>query len=282
MISFISECWCQYIYLPMNKKKKILAAFTILILALILLAFIPENTKQIKTKHFNFIFSSSINRGSISDLAYALEDSYRRISNDLQTIPANNIETHIYASRWRYIKATKNWTASGNIEGSSKLHFVQKGWNESESKKIAIHEFAHAVTLQLLLDNDQKPFNAKAFDKKFTTFPVWLWEAISVYEAGQFVDPKTLPYFNHGQYPSLPELNERFKGGKIYSCGYTVIEYILSKYGRQNLINLIKTYGNLEQTFHVTSDEFSRGWYQFVTEKYFRQASFMQPSGYNI
>jgi len=81
------------------------------------------------------------------ELADALEDNYSRIGTDLKTKPSDNIETNIYAQRWRYIKATGNWVASGNIEGISKLHFVQNAWGESDRKKVAVHVFAHTVTL---------------------------------------------------------------------------------------------------------------------------------------
>jgi hypothetical protein len=120
------------------------------------------------------------------------------------------------------------------------------------------------------LDNEAQPVNSKEFDKKFSTFPTWLWEAISVYEAGQFVDPKTLPYLSNGQFPSISELNNRFKGGKIYSCGYTIIEYILYKYGQDKFINLIKNYGNLKSTLNLSNDQFCKDWYAFVSEKYLR------------
>ena len=226
----------------MKKLKKIFVAFVILILILLIIFFIPESRKEINTQHFTFLFSSSIDTSTIIELADALESNYSGIGNDLKTKPSDNIETNIYAQRWRYIKATKNWGGSGNIEGISKLHFVEQAWGESDSKKVAVHEFAHTVTLKLLLDNEAQPINSKNFDKKFSTFPTWLWEAISVYEAEQFVAPETLAYLNNGQYPGISELNNRLKGGKIYSCGYTIIEYILSKYGRDNFISLIKNY----------------------------------------
>lgn len=38
--------------------------------------------------------------------------------------------------------------------------------------------------------------------------------AISVYEAQQFVESKTLPYLNNGQHPTITELNNRVKGVK--------------------------------------------------------------------
>jgi len=65
-------------------------------------------------------------------------------------------------------------------------------------------------------------------------------------------------------------INNRLKGGKIYSCGYTIIEYILFKYGKDNLINLIKNYGDLKKTFNVADDQFCKGWYEFVKKKYLK------------
>ncbi len=229
---------------------------------------IPENRKQLKTEHFTFLFSSNIDTTKIVELSDALENNYLRIGNDLKTTPADSIEINIYAQRWRYIKETKNWGGSGNIEGISKLHFVEQAWGETDSKKVAVHELAHTVTLKLLLDMEPQPINSKDFDKKFSTFPIWLWEGISVYEAQQFVDPKTLPYLNHGQHPKLAELNTRLKGGKIYSCGFLIIEYILFKYGQDGLIKLIASYGNLETTFKVTEKQFGNQWYEFVKKKY--------------
>ena len=254
----------------MKKFNRVLIILAILILTLSIIYLIPESRKEIKTQHFTFLFSTSINTATIIKLANALEGNYSRIGNDLKTQPSDNIETNIYAKRWRYIKATGNWSASGNIEGISKLHFVEQAWGENDNKKVAVHEFAHTVTLKLLLDNEAQPINSKDFDKKFSTFPTWLWEAISVYEAQQFVEPKTLPYLNNGQYPAISELNNRLKGGKIYSCGYTIIEYILFKYGKDNLINLIKSYGDLKKTFNVADDQFCKGWYEFVKEKYLK------------
>lgn len=252
----------------MKKLKKTLLIILILLVAVFIIVYIPENRIKIQTKHFTFRFGSTVDTTEITELSKALERSYLRIGNDLKTIPADNIETNIYAQRWRYIKETNNWGGSGNIEGISKLYFVEQAWGEADNKKVAVHEFAHTVTLKLLLDHESQPVNSKDFDKKFSTFPIWLWEGISVYEAQQFVEPKTLPFLNNGQYPNISELNSRIKGGKIYSCGFTIIEYILFKYGQNNLIRLIQNYGNVKTTFNVTEEQFCKEWYEFLKTKY--------------
>ena len=254
----------------MKKLKTILLLFTTLLLTLFIIFNLPENRKSIKIGHFTFIFSSNIDTTKITELSNALESNYRRIGNDLKTTPAENIEIYIYAHRWRYIKATKNWGGSGNIEGISKLHFVEQAWSETDSKKVAIHEFTHTVTLKLLLDHESKPLNPKNFDNKFSSFPVWLWEGISVYEAQQFVDPRTLSFLNNGKHPNISELNSRLKGGKIYSCGFTIIEYILFKYGQDDLITLVANYGDLKKTLNVTEEQFCNDWYKFVKTKYLK------------
>ncbi len=252
----------------MKKLKNLTLIAAILLLTGFAIISIPEKRKEIQTKHFTFLYSISIDKSIIMELSDALESNYHRIGNNLKTAPSDHIETNIYSQRWRYIKATKNWRGSGNIEGISKMHFVEQAWGETDSKKVAIHEFAHTVTLKLLLDHELKPFNPNEFDKKFSVFPTWLWEGISVYEAQQFVDPKTLPYFNNGQFPSISELNNTLKGGKIYSCGFTIIEYIISKYGQDNFINLIMNYGDLKATFNITEEQFCKEWYEFVKTKY--------------
>ena len=252
----------------MSQRKRIVLVLGFLLLIIVIIFFLPEKRKQIKTDHFTFIFSRSIDTSKINVLARALERNYARIGNDLKITPSNNIEVNVYAQRWRYVEATGNWSASGNIEGISKLHFVEQAWGETDSKKVAIHEFAHTATLKLLIDNEPQPLDSKAFDKKFATFPTWLWEAISVYEADQLIDPKTLPFLSNDSYPNISELNSRSKGGKIYKVGYTIIEYILHQYGQDKLIELIKNYGSVSKTFKVTDDQFCNDWYAFLKQKY--------------
>ena len=252
----------------MTKLKKILFIITVLLIVVVVIYNIPENIEEFKTEHFTFLYNNNVDSDDIMVLSKALEDNYSRIGNNLKTAPADNIEINIYAHRWRYIAATRNWGGSGNIEGISKIHFLTQAWGEPDAKKVAVHEFAHTVTLKLLIENEPQPLDSKEFDRKFSTFPVWLWEGISVYEAKQFVDPKTLIYLKNGHFPDIEELNSRLKGGKIYSCGYTIIEYILFKYGQEKLIRLIKNYGDLNSTFEVNEDNFCKGWYEFVKAKY--------------
>ena len=252
----------------MKKKYKITLAISAVFMILIIFINIPENRKEIKSENFIFRFSSDIDSSGIIELSKKLEVNHPKISKNLNTELPGVVEVNIYSQRWRYIKATGNWSASGSIEGISKLHFIENTWLESEISKIAVHEFVHAVVLKLLINLESEPIDSELFDQKISTFPVWLWEAISVYEAQQFYDPKTLEYLNNGKYPQISELNTRSKGQKIYTCGYTIIEYILKTYGRAKLIELIESYGDLKSVLNVTDAEFSHSWHKFVNEEY--------------
>lgn len=226
------------------------------------------NGQHLSSKHFNFLFGKAADSNQIRKLSEILEDNYNRIGNDLGTQPADPIEVNIYSNRLKYATTTGNWTASGNIEGISKLHFMQQAWDEKDIGKIAIHEFAHTVTLKLLIDHEAKPLNSKKFDEKFAKFPTWLWEGISVYEARQFVAPKTLAFLQNDRFPSLEELNNRAKGQKIYAVGYTLIEYILEKYGRAKFLDLITNYGNIAGVLKTNENDLMKDWYDFVKKKY--------------
>jgi len=252
----------------MNKNRKILAVLSTVIILLLISIVIPENKREVRTQNFTFLFSSSIDSSSIFKLSEVLEKKYSKVSNNLNTEPASNIEVNVYAERWRYIKSTGNWGASGSIEGISKLHFINNSGSEDNFGKIAVHEFVHAVVLKLLIDREPLPLDIQNFDEKFSKLPVWIWEGVSVYEADQFYDPNTLEYFKNDEYPQISELNTRSKGQKIYTCGYTLIEYILHEYGRDKLIELIVSYGDVESTFNVSEEQLALNWHEFINEEY--------------
>ena len=254
----------------MNSTPKPLWLLLLLFLTMITIVIIPEKKLRYNTSHFRIIYSSVIKPHRIKEVGDALEENYARISGNLKTIPSHQTEVNVYAPRWRYIQATGHWGAAGSIEGPSKLHVAEQPGMEGEIHKIAVHEFTHAVVLKLLLDHENARIDSDSFQAKLSKFPVWLWEAVSVYEAGQFRDPQKFSLFVNGSYPRLDDLNDRSKRLNIYDVGYTLIEYILHQYGNDKLIALIKNYGDLPAVLNVSEKEFSKGWYDFVEDRYLK------------
>ena len=99
---------------------------------------------------------------------------------------------------------------------------------------------------------------SKIFNSKKEYYPYSKWKKHS----GYLSQMKKLP--------EISELNNRSKGQKIYTCGYTIIEYILHEYGREKLITLIGSYGDIKNVLNVSKEQFSKDWYMFLQEMYLK------------
>lgn len=228
-------------------------------------------TQKDTSEHFSYVANSQVDSSTVKKVAQALENNYLRISKELKTVPVKPIEVYLYSNRWDYARATGHWTASGNVLGPAQLHFLSEGWAVKDYQKTAVHEFAHAVTLKLLIDHLPQPVDEQKLEQKFTRLPVWLWEGVACYQAGEFEHPRAMPYFSDGRTLTLKELNSR-KGAKIYRVGYLLIEYVLHQYGHDKLIELLINDGDLYSVLKVSEPEFERGWYVFVQDKYLESA----------
>jgi hypothetical protein len=114
-----------------------------------------------------------------------------------------------------------------------------------------------------LNDQDKTQFD-KLFEKKFLKdYPQWFWEAICDYEAG-IVNGISVRY-GMDKNLTLESLNN---SNQIYNVGYTLIEYIVDKWGRDKLAPLIVSYVDIEGVLKVSETEFEKGWIEFVNKKY--------------
>jgi len=65
--------------------------------------------------------------------------------------------------------------------------------------------------------------------------------------------------------PTLKDLNS---SNQVYNVGYTIPEYLVSKYGKGKLPQFIRSYCDFETVLGVTGKEFEQSWKKFVKEKY--------------
>jgi len=193
-----------------------------------------------------------------------LERNYDRIGFDLAAHPSSPIRVHVYGNRWAYARSTGHWTASGNVEGPEMIHVL---WVGSRTGQSAVHEFAHTVTLRLLIEHEPQPLDTAAFDRRFRAFPVWLWESVACFEANQGMDPMSFPYMRDGMHPSLAELSRRSAGARVYDVGGSIVAFVRTRWGQDGLIRLILGYGNTQKVLAVTEDEFTALWSDYVRAK---------------
>src|SRR6185295_13972174 len=89
--------------------------------------------------------------------------------------------------------------------------------------------------------------------------PRWWWEAVAIYESGQRVDPRTLPYVTAGTPPPFSALNS-LDDTRIYELGYTIGEFVKAQWGPAALRSLILTNGDVMASVGVTQAQFESGW----------------------
>ncbi|CAM3345165.1 hypothetical protein [Aquirufa ecclesiirivi] len=268
------------------KKVKIIVKITLLsigcLATIFLISFlirklrVESDSKNISSTNF-VVNYYGILESEAEDISIALELNYDRIRTELKDPKHDKISVFIYPNQSDFNKAIgiKNSNASGTSRGPLEFHLKYETWYNSifpqKMEKVAVHEFTHCVQLNILIqDALSKSQNEKVadFDKNFETgfeknYPQWFWEAICDYEAG-IVNNLSVKYGMKNS-PTLKELNN---SNQIYNVGYTIVEYFVSKYGKEKLPEFIKSYGNFEKVIGVTEMQFEIEWQKFVKEKY--------------
>jgi len=214
-------------------------------------------------KRFDFVLYDGLTLSNTPDISKAFEDNYERILDDLQVENMPSVTIKIWADYDNFLDAmgadigVRYTGATGYVFGMQEIRL----YHTTRILSAVVHEFAHLVSMQV--------------NSRIANNPRWLWEAVAVYEAQQFVDPKTLSYMVSGDYPTLSDLSTDFNSNaqniyNIYKVGYVLLEYIIQSWGAEAVIDLIKNNGNIPQVLQVTVQEFEAGWYRFVEEHYLK------------
>lgn len=139
----------------------------------------------------------------------------------------------------------------GYITGPTELRLLAGGNLDTD----VVHEFVHAVSLDV---NPRSGNN-----------PRWLWEAVALYENGEFVHPRLIESVARGNFPTLQQLNADVNTDtQIYQLGYMLGEFIVSRWGRPALIRLIETNADLPGVLGVSAAEFEAAWQSYVRQRY--------------
>jgi len=210
--------------------------------------------------NFKFILYDGLNVSNINAISRNLEDNYKRITGHLEVREMPKVTVKIWADYNNFLNNMENdigirYTgATGYVYGPTELRLY---FNNQVSES-AVHEFAHLVSMQV--------------NSTVANNPRWLWEAVALYETGQFVNPSSLPYMVSGNFPTLNELNTDYNSSNhsIYSVGYVLLEYLIDKWGMDSVINLIKNNGSIAGVLGITTQEFEYGWHEFVQVKYLK------------
>lgn len=209
------------------------------------------------TSHFKILYTT-LDDNNIKEIADSLENSYPRITTQLQSGDLPIVNVHFYENADAFTKAFPGlpvW-AVGQATSVSEIHMISPN-NPKQDYQTMIrntkHEFAHCVSMKI---------NATIGNN-----PRWLWESVALYEANLPWDPHLLSYLVNQKPPSLEELNG-FSGSAIYEVGYFIAQFIVETYGTNVLKSLIQNNGNLKATLNMNEEEFTKQWFAFVKKKY--------------
>jgi hypothetical protein len=211
---------------------------------------------KLDSAHFR-ILADRAAASTLRDIADRLEADLERYSTDLGVSgrPITTVEVWtdrdaFYADMQASI-GTRYEGATGYVTGATNVTILD---GEGAPAR-ASHELAHCVSLRLnpTLGNN----------------PRWLWETVALYENGDRVDPRTLPYLQAGSFPTLAQLNGAYGATRqVYEVGFLLGEFIVAVWGQAGLAGLILANGDIPRVCGVPESEFERRWADFVRAKY--------------
>ena len=214
------------------------------------------------TAHFVFRYTA-FDSGNIGVVAGAVEAEYARVLADLGISSMPLVSVTFYADHAALRAGVRPLVgeipsfASGLVTSSTSIHMISPNAPASvpfdQAVANLVHEFAHCVSLRI--------------DPTFANDPRWLWEAVALYEAGQAVDLRSVPYMAALQPPPFATLNS-FDNTRVYDVGYSIAEFIVDRWGAPALPALIAAHGDTAAVLGVALPDFESEWLAFVRARY--------------
>ncbi|MBU1144754.1 MAG: BlaI/MecI/CopY family transcriptional regulator [Firmicutes bacterium] len=218
------------------------------------------NTIHYETQHFQF--SGYNNQNYIRPLALSLEEYYEKVSTDLSIQLKRKQIIYIYSTQKELHSALgyengPSWLTAGQFWEI--VHLTPK--DNFTGSNLEFGAF-HALT-QLLIYyiNPRAPFwllqGISAFESNWLSFDaikksiIELGDDLNRYSVMQISSDDDLFRIQHG-----------------YELTYSMIEYIVSRFGKKALLSLLKTPERLRFIFECSEDDFWDSWVDFVKLRY--------------
>jgi hypothetical protein len=256
------------------KKIMRLAILNMLSLAIIGCLTIPESIAQTtvslklakESKHFAF-YSTPGDIGVLDSIAATLESNYSRITNRLGIEIEKKTTVKVFPDLTSFHTAIKYPDAPDWVVGvciNDELLMVSplnpgSMHTYKSLMQVVVHEFVHIAVYYARNGKESAPL------------PRWLAEGYAQYEAGQINDhirnivksslkDKTPPTWAQLDAASDMEF------GQMNGYGITVmiVEFLVSKYGIDKLVMLIKAPEKMESIYGVSQAELERQWVEYL------------------
>lgn len=216
-----------------------------------------------ETEYFKF-FCVENDELCLEKLSEILEYNYKKILYDLNLTLEKKVEVRIYPDMKTFHK-----NIVGNIDSPDWLvgitqhgiiHIVSPlnpgpAHKYDSILKIAVHEFIHILV------------------KKINSQGVWrfLDEGLALFGAEQLEDRHKdilASAVLSKKIPTINELESDFVEQNGFVFAYTIIEFIIKRYGFAKLNELIRNPSDFRKIFNTTEDEFEEEWIKFLNKHY--------------
>jgi len=209
-----------------------------------------------RTAHFE-LHAGQVAETTVADIAGALESRYGRVTSDLMTGEVPRMTVEVWSDQASFLAEMERflgqrYNATGYVTGPAGLRVLAV----PSVARNATHEMSHAISLNV--------------NPTFANRPRWLWESVALFENDEFVDPRSISYLTSGRFPTLAELDADPNAGRqVYEVGYLIGEFVVARAGRDGLLRLIRSNGDVTVLGFASPAAFESEWASFVRARYF-------------
>jgi hypothetical protein len=247
----------------MRKTAKYLLATFVVIAIIAFLGFKKNIDLQglhtYDTPHFT-IYYEELDQQTLKDIEQKLEASYPDIHNFFGSSNYRKGKVIVYKTVERFQRAYLgiflsyifgDWAAGAAYQDMLLLASPENPGNQhtyTDILDIAVHEYVHTLIYQVNENAD-----------------IWLDEGVATYLAKQqseLSDAAAPPTFEQMQSQSQSEFVENHG----YAWGYVYVEYLVTTYGAEEVINLIKT-DDYEECFGKSKLAIYDEWIEYIGHK---------------
>lgn len=245
------------------------------LLIVIIILFFPfiftQDTFCLQSESAHFIYYYEATDSSIIDtVKLRLENSFDRITKDLQLTITEKIKVHIYPNLQELHNAigypdAPDWLVGvGNVEiyVVSPLNPGPSHTYKSIMDNVFIHEFTHICV-----------------GKIRNYLPSWLNEGFALYEGGPYYDTAAVvsAYNKLGKIPTLDELYYDFVKYSGYQFAITIAYFIIENYGMDAMRKFIHNPEDYSVFSGLSKNEFEVKWHEYVKKNYLGNTSTISP-----
>ena len=219
-----------------------------------------------ESQHFAF-YSTKGDIGVLDSLTVILENNYARITNRLGIQIGKKINVKVFPDIKSFHVAIKypdapDWVVGGCI--GVELLMVSplnpgSVHNYESLMQVIVHEFVHIAL-----------YNSIG-DKVVTSLPKWLNEGYAQYEAGQInehIRKSVESSLREKVPPTWTQLNTasamEFGHMNGYGLSVTIVEFLVTIYGIDKLVLLIKEPENIETIYSLPEKTLEKQWIQYI------------------